>query len=631
MTFIVISATYLILNTDLELVKTSLLQDVREKTGRELVIDGDIMLVPSLTPALTATGVSLSNSDWATQPLMFNVGRIEARISLASLLTGTVHIERFILEDTDINLEKKRDGSGNWEWSEPREPRPEQEIMEQGLRNAILFMLMPAVLIDEVQVKNARIVYREHREDKISRVAIRDFTTSSPQMDAPMDFSMKFAYNNIPVVMDGSVDTLNDLLSGDAFSMNVNGGISGMRFRAKGDITNILELAGANLEFTTIVGSIADYSWLGLKKLPEIGPATVHGHIKYDTKENITVKPVNIELGKSVITGQVSIDAERKKPLLNGRLKSDEIDISDWFKSIKDKDSYLFPRGKLSLRAFSAFDANLTLTSDRIKHPVIILENSRMDINLQNGEFLFSNVAKAAGGNLDMVMGLRPGKKDTTIMSAGINGSNIMLENLPPQTDPWFTGGSTEIAINGQGAGSSFSDIMGHFHGNLLVKVGEARMPNSEFDLLGADIVFSAFNSINPFKDDTSFLQCAVIKFDINDGEIKIDRQIAMESSKMRMIASGKIDLEDESLKLAIMPYAKEGVGFNLSTFTGAGKVGGTLTNPKIEIGADNLLKTGVSAGAAVFTSGLSLLAQGLFSNASADRNPCKTALEKNY
>jgi uncharacterized protein involved in outer membrane biogenesis len=631
--FIVITATYLVLNTDLELVKRSLLDEVRDKTGRELVIDGDIMLVPSLTPALTATGVSLSNSDWGSQPLMFNVGRIEARISLASLLTGTVHIERFILEDTAINLEKKRDGSGNWVWNTDNKA-PSEQVIEQGLRNAILFMLMPSVLIDEVQIKNARIVYREHRTGNISRIAISDFSTSSPRMDDPMDFSLTLAYNNIPMVLDGSVDTLNELLDGDAFSLNINGGISGIKFRAKGDITNIMELNGANLEFTTNVGSLADFTWLGVEKLPDYGPFTVHGHIKYDNKENITIKPVSIELGKSVISGHASLDAKRKVPMLNARLKSDEIDISPWFtakKTKKDKKNrHLFPRGKLSLAPLSAFNAYLTVTADKIKHPVLVLENSRLDINLQDGELLISNVAKAAGGNLDMVMGLRPGKSDNTIMSAGINGSNIMLEHLPPQADPWFTGGSTDITINGQGTGNSFSEIMGHFHGNLLVNVGEATIPDSDINLLGADILFSTFNSVNPFKDETSFLECAVINFAINDGTIKINRQIAMQSSKMHMVASGKINLKEESLKLDVMPYAKEGVGFNLSTFTGAGKIGGTLANPKVEFGAENVLKTGVSAGAAVLTSGLSLLAQGLFSNAGADRHPCDTALEKN-
>ncbi len=65
----------------------------------------------------------------------------------------------------------------------------------------------------------------------------------------------------------------------------------------------------------------------------------------------------------------------------------------------------------------------------------------------------------------------------------------------------------------------------------------------------------------------------------------------------------------------------------NLISVAGAAKIGGTLANPTPVIDAENAIRTGLSAGAAVATGGLSLLAQGLFSKSGADPEPCNTAL----
>ncbi|MCI0590994.1 MAG: hypothetical protein L0Y67_05235, partial [Gammaproteobacteria bacterium] len=87
------------------------------------------------------------------------------------------------------------------------------------------------------------------------------------------------------------------------------------------------------------------------------------------------------------------------------------------------------------------------------------------------------------------------------------------------------------------------------------------------------------------------------------------------------------INLKTEELELGIHPKAREGLGIGAGSFSELVRVGGTLAEPKPEPDPVGALKTGASIGAAVFTSGLSLLAEGLFRHATADRSPCATAL----
>jgi len=57
--------------------------------------------------------------------------------------------------------------------------------------------------------------------------------------------------------------------------------------------------------------------------------------------------------------------------------------------------------------------------------------------------------------------------------------------------------------------------------------------------------------------------------------------------------------------------------------------LGGTLANPKPGVDTKAALQAGVSAGAAVATGGLSILAQGLLDSSDVDEDPCATALGK--
>jgi uncharacterized protein involved in outer membrane biogenesis len=49
--------------------KAEIREEVREATGRDLVIAGDIGLELSLTPRLTVSGVRFQNADWARNPI----------------------------------------------------------------------------------------------------------------------------------------------------------------------------------------------------------------------------------------------------------------------------------------------------------------------------------------------------------------------------------------------------------------------------------------------------------------------------------------------------------------------------------------------------------------------------------
>ena len=100
-------------------------EQAKAATGRDLTIAGNLELGISLTPSLSVEGVTFSNAAWGSRPEMAKLDRLEAKVSLMPLLSGTVEVQRLILEGLDLLAETDKAGKGNWEFGPPADkPAP---------------------------------------------------------------------------------------------------------------------------------------------------------------------------------------------------------------------------------------------------------------------------------------------------------------------------------------------------------------------------------------------------------------------------------------------------------------------------------------------------------------------------
>ena len=95
----------------------------------------------------------------------------------------------------------------------------------------------------------------------------------------------------------------------------------------------------------------------------------------------------------------------------------------------------------------------------------------------------------------------------------------------------------------------------------------------------------------------------------------------------LTVTGAGTVNLGTEALDLGIRPAPREGVNIGAGQLAGLVRVKGTLSSPEAGADAGGMLKAGASAGAALATGGLSLLAQALLNEAESDPHPCATAL----
>ena len=86
-TVYVFVATY-----DYNKLKPRIAQLVKDATGRELNLSGEVNLDFGFSPALVVTDVTFANAAWGSQPEMVKIGKLQAQVHLLPLLFREVEL-----------------------------------------------------------------------------------------------------------------------------------------------------------------------------------------------------------------------------------------------------------------------------------------------------------------------------------------------------------------------------------------------------------------------------------------------------------------------------------------------------------------------------------------------------------
>ena len=120
-------------------------------------------------------------------------------------------------------------------------------------------------------------------------------------------------------------------------------------------------------------------------------------------------------------------------------------------------------------------------------------------------------------------------------------------------------------------------------------------------------------------------MNCFALVADIDDGMVRGDPLVAMQTTELNLLAWGEIDLGNELLDLDIAAQPLRGLGINLgdliNPFT---RLGGTLASPRLVADPENAL---LKIGAGIATAGIWVVAKKLRDRFLAG-NPCSKALQ---
>jgi len=617
---LVLVAIVIFINTvDINNYKQQIVNLVEDATGRQLQIAGDMRFALSLVPTIIVDDLSLSNASWASKDDMVKLNTLEIKIALLPLLSGDIQVEKLILIEPEILLETNKKGQKNWVFSEVKGNA--DTTKQQSSINSIAFHY--------VQIKNATIIYNNGHKGKHAKLDIKEIETQADSSKSPISISINAVYNGIPISGKGEIGSRNQFIQNQTYPIDLDLEVSQAKLILKGEVDQPQTGKGLNLDLKFNVNDLADLSSLAKQKLPKFGPISLSGLLT-DSNKSYSIKGMKLLASNTELAGNVAIDFSAKKPKITAKLNSDLLDLAELIGEKKTKPSSntdrLFSAEPLDLTSLQLANANVDVTAKKIKTSSMLLQNTHITATLNNGNLSLNPLnSLVAGGKLSGKIGINNSGKIPAL------SVQVKLVGLKPNSldklHGKVSGAQSDILLDAEGKGKSISQIMGSLNGRFTVKVGKGVLSDNITTALGTGIITKMVEILNPEskkREDTQ-LECAVVNFAMKDGLAITDRGIALSTNQLNIIGSGGVNLKTEQINIGIKPEAKKGLGLNASKLASLVRVTGSLSDPQPT--ANLTLKNGLSVTTAVATGGLSLLAESLVNRATADLDPCATAL----
>jgi len=171
---------------------------VRDNTGRNASIDGDIAFSVLPTPALRVAGVRIANFEGAQSPDMLRLKELRVRVSIAALLERRIEVEQLELIEPVIALEIAEDGRASWDIE------PATAVSAQGEPAAVAQEPSEAsapldISLANVTIRGGSLSFRDARSGTFETVEALQLAVSAPSLSGPFDLTADGRVRGIPV------------------------------------------------------------------------------------------------------------------------------------------------------------------------------------------------------------------------------------------------------------------------------------------------------------------------------------------------------------------------------------------------------------------------------------------------
>jgi uncharacterized protein involved in outer membrane biogenesis len=273
-----IVAIYVILSTyDFNKFKPRIIQAVREATGRELTLGGDLKVELGLSAEISIEDVSFQNTAWGSQADMARVKRFEVQVALLPLIRGRIEFERLILAEPKFLLEFNQAGESNLDFGGSGEPGG----------------ALPALIFHEVEIEKGTFTYKDDELNKTHRLILDRLSYGSRESKKPNNLAFKGAFNGRPFEIGGSIDHF--ALSpgaGEDLPVKLVAKFGESEVTIEGEVEDLIKGEGLTFSLLAAGKTIRDIGKLaGIRGVPDLGPfkfaTTVTGSFRRLAAEDI--------------------------------------------------------------------------------------------------------------------------------------------------------------------------------------------------------------------------------------------------------------------------------------------------------------------------------------------------------
>lgn len=183
--------------------KDEIAAQVKETTGRELTLAGDINWSVFPWLGLSLGEASLSNAQGFGDQAFASLEQVEVHVALMPLFKKDVHAQEITVKGLTLNLEKNKAGKDNWsDLSQPseKESKPKDNASESGKPEASGI----SVDIKGIKIENARLSYNDAQAGQKLEISPFNLRTDALKLGEPVNVvsDLKLDHNGLLIALD---------------------------------------------------------------------------------------------------------------------------------------------------------------------------------------------------------------------------------------------------------------------------------------------------------------------------------------------------------------------------------------------------------------------------------------------
>ena len=219
---LIVVATQLISTED---IVNQVSTNVEQSTGRVLTVNGEqsLSVFPSLTLALN--DVNFSNVAGGSKPNMASINELLIHIPWFSVFSGELAIEKFVINDPNILLEKSVDGSVNWQFSTMANTNHDTEKDTKTSPTNDKPVTLPDgfdISLGQVEINGGKLTFIDHQSKETKIIDQLDLVITMPSLRQALNLSGSVRYMAQTLELESIITSPAKAINNQPFAVELN-------------------------------------------------------------------------------------------------------------------------------------------------------------------------------------------------------------------------------------------------------------------------------------------------------------------------------------------------------------------------------------------------------------------------
>ena len=547
---------------------------VEQTTGRTFTVNGETNLRVFPTLLIELQEVHFSNMDGGSRSDMASIAELHIHIPWLSLFSGDLTIDKFVINNPDILLEKLINGKVNWQFLPLTQAEDNTKIAKNTAQSSstnTASVTLPEsfdISLGQVEINGGKLTIIDHQSKETKIIDQLNLAVLLPSLRAPLKLSGSVRYMAQVFELESSITTPAKAINSQPFSLNLALTSKLVTLNYEGKILR----QGEELNGTLSVSGDSVKQLLSWQNIPLDAKGEAFNQFSLTTNmqfvsNKLSLNELQVKLDALAFNGTSAISLTTPLKII-GNIDLGILDLNPY---LPEKASEVSPSNEtasqpivwddttLDLSALGSLNADISIQSSKLLVRDIKLGKNEIDIILQNGIATvklksFQGYEGSGNGSFKVSANKKPYLITSKFELSNIDAAPLLTDAIG--FDKLM--GKGQIAWELTTQGISQRDFIDKLDGNInfsfidgaIKGVNLAAIAKSANSIMAGNLAAVSLDSDFSNADKTDFAELTG-KFLLNNG-VANTNNLSLNNPFIRISGTGDINLPKTAVKLQI-------------------------------------------------------------------------------